>query len=122
MCDLVWSDPDDRCGWGISPRGAGYTFGQVRVHLWTRILFRLGFSPCDVGDLLDLRAVCVCARARALTSEVLLVPIGSCYFRALWHRSGASRVGRGVFQSGYLFTATRVCRLESLGLFSVFRR
>lgn len=28
MCDLVWSDPDDRSGWGISPRGAGYTFGQ----------------------------------------------------------------------------------------------
>ena len=30
MCDLLWSDPDDRGGWGISPRGAGYTFGQVR--------------------------------------------------------------------------------------------
>ena len=29
MCDLLWSDPDDRGGWGISPRGAGYTFGQV---------------------------------------------------------------------------------------------
>ena len=28
MCDLLWSDPDNRCGWGISPRGAGYTFGQ----------------------------------------------------------------------------------------------
>jgi len=28
ICDLLWSDPDDRCGWGISPRGAGYTFGQ----------------------------------------------------------------------------------------------
>jgi serine/threonine-protein phosphatase 2A catalytic subunit len=28
MCDLVWSDPDDRQGWGISPRGAGYTFGH----------------------------------------------------------------------------------------------
>ncbi|KAK7244582.1 hypothetical protein RIF29_39406 [Crotalaria pallida] len=28
MCNLLWSDPDDRCGWGISPRGAGYTFGQ----------------------------------------------------------------------------------------------
>ena len=27
-CDILWSDPDDRCGWGISPRGAGYTFGQ----------------------------------------------------------------------------------------------
>jgi len=28
ICDLMWSDPDDRYGWGISPRGAGYTFGQ----------------------------------------------------------------------------------------------
>lgn len=27
MCDLLWSDPDDREGWGISPRGAGFTFG-----------------------------------------------------------------------------------------------
>ena len=31
MCDLLWSDPDDRGGWGISPRGAGYTFGQVSI-------------------------------------------------------------------------------------------
>lgn len=31
MCDLLWSDPDDRSGWGISPRGAGYTYGQVRL-------------------------------------------------------------------------------------------
>lgn len=28
MCDLLWSDPDDRMGWGMSPRGAGYTFGK----------------------------------------------------------------------------------------------
>lgn len=28
MCDLLWSDPDERGGWGLSPRGAGYTFGQ----------------------------------------------------------------------------------------------
>ena len=28
MCDLLWSDPDDRYGRGISPRGAGFTFGQ----------------------------------------------------------------------------------------------
>ena len=32
MCDLLWSDPDDRGGWGISPRGAGYTFGQVNAN------------------------------------------------------------------------------------------
>ena len=28
MCDLLWSDPDERCGWGISPRGPGYSFRQ----------------------------------------------------------------------------------------------
>jgi len=28
MCDLLWSDPDERPGWSISPRGAGYIFGQ----------------------------------------------------------------------------------------------
>jgi len=28
MCDLLWSDPEDRYGWGISPRGAGYIFGH----------------------------------------------------------------------------------------------
>ncbi|KAL0206836.1 hypothetical protein P9112_012547 [Eukaryota sp. TZLM1-RC] len=28
MCDILWSDPDDRLGWGVSPRGAGYTFGH----------------------------------------------------------------------------------------------
>jgi serine/threonine-protein phosphatase 2A catalytic subunit len=34
MCDLLWSDPDDRCGWSISPRGAGYTFGQVLLTIY----------------------------------------------------------------------------------------
>lgn len=36
VCDLMWSDPDDRSGWGISPRGAGYTFGADISESFTR--------------------------------------------------------------------------------------
>ena len=28
MCDLLWSDPEETQGWGVSPRGAGYLFGS----------------------------------------------------------------------------------------------
>ena len=29
MSDLLWSDPEEgREGWGVSPRGAGHTFGE----------------------------------------------------------------------------------------------
>lgn len=27
ICDLLWSDPEEKEGWGVSPRGAGYVFG-----------------------------------------------------------------------------------------------
>jgi len=34
MCDLLWSDPEDIDGWGVSPRGAGYLFGsEVVMHV-----------------------------------------------------------------------------------------
>jgi serine/threonine-protein phosphatase 4 catalytic subunit len=37
MCDLLWSDPEDITGgWGISPRGAGYIFGQDIVSQFNR--------------------------------------------------------------------------------------
>ena len=67
MCDLLWSDPDDRCGWGISPRGAGYTFGQdiaqhfnhtnglslvARAHQ----LVMEGFNLCQVSTWLQFTA------------------------------------------------------------------
>jgi len=34
MCDLLWSDPEDIDGWGVSPRGAGFLFGKDRVAKW----------------------------------------------------------------------------------------
>jgi len=35
ICDLIWSDPDDRVGWGVSPRGAGFTFGAGITDQWS---------------------------------------------------------------------------------------
>ena len=38
MCDLLWSDPDqDQKGFGISPRGAGYLFGQDVVETFEEL-------------------------------------------------------------------------------------
>ncbi|KAH6676392.1 Metallo-dependent phosphatase-like protein [Halenospora varia] len=34
MCDLLWSDPDEIDGWGLSPRGAGFLFGADIVKLF----------------------------------------------------------------------------------------
>jgi serine/threonine-protein phosphatase 6 catalytic subunit len=30
-CDLMWSDPEDIPDWAVSPRGAGYLFGNRAV-------------------------------------------------------------------------------------------
>lgn len=38
MCDLLWSDPDTEIkSFGMSPRGAGYVFGQDVVEQFNRI-------------------------------------------------------------------------------------
>ena len=31
---MVWTDPDEINGWGISPRGAGYMFGESITTAW----------------------------------------------------------------------------------------
>ena len=28
VADLLWSDPSERSGWGVSGRGIGYVFGE----------------------------------------------------------------------------------------------
>ena len=74
MCDLLWSDPDDRGGWGISPRGAGYTFGQdisenFNHHNNLTLISRAHQLVMEVS-------VCVCACSRTCTHvwvDVLLV-------------------------------------------------
>ena len=61
MCDLLWSDPDDRTGWGVSPRGAGYTFGQ------------------DVSEIFNLNnGITLISRAHQLVMEVCATAIRPC--------------------------------------------
>ena len=37
MCDLLWSDPDEIDGWGLSPRGAGFLFGADIVKRFNHV-------------------------------------------------------------------------------------
>ncbi|KAI9727892.1 MAG: hypothetical protein M1828_005297 [Chrysothrix sp. TS-e1954] len=37
MCDLLWSDPDEIAGWGLSPRGAGFLFGSDIVRQFNHV-------------------------------------------------------------------------------------
>lgn len=47
FCDLVWSDPEEVDLWAISPRGAGWLFGnrvtsEVRIATRSVVKFRFG--------------------------------------------------------------------------------
>jgi diadenosine tetraphosphatase ApaH/serine/threonine PP2A family protein phosphatase len=42
-CDLMWSDPEDISGWGVSPRGAGFLFGYDA----TNEVRSVDNTPCD---------------------------------------------------------------------------
>ncbi|CUM49033.1 unnamed protein product [Debaryomyces tyrocola] len=37
MCDLLWSDPEYVPGWAISPRGAGFLFGENEVNKFLQV-------------------------------------------------------------------------------------
>ena len=85
MCDLLWSDPDDRCGWGISPRGAGYTFGQDIAQQFNHTngltlisrahqLVMEGFNWCQVSN-----SVCLILAIIFFPLKVLFTKL-SCFF------------------------------------------
>lgn len=67
MCDLLWSDPDDRCGWGISPRGAGYTFGQDISEAFNH---NNGLTLVARAHQLVMEGTCSHSRCSAITSDV----------------------------------------------------
>lgn len=49
MCDLLWSDPEDIEGWGLSPRGAGYLFGGEAVTQFNQGENAVQFSGLPAG-------------------------------------------------------------------------
>jgi serine/threonine-protein phosphatase 2A catalytic subunit len=67
MCDLLWSDPDDRCGWGISPRGAGYTFGQDISEAFSKYFLHLRLGLVLIID--HNNGLTLVARAHQLVME-----------------------------------------------------
>ena len=77
MCDLLWSDPDDRGGWGISPRGAGYTFGQ------------------DISENFNHNNnLTLISRAHQLVMEVLVCPACALFIKciSICHKCAACSV------------------------------
>jgi serine/threonine-protein phosphatase 4 catalytic subunit len=51
MCDLLWSDPEDIQSWGLSPRGAGYLFGENIVKQVTTAILPLSGAGIRVDPL-----------------------------------------------------------------------
>lgn len=112
MCDLLWSDPDDRCGWGISPRGAGYTFGQDISEAFSQSpLTTMAFAnkrrsqqrphprrPCPSARHGGLLVVSGTQRCNNLLSPKLLLP--------LW-KPGCDPRGRRLAQ---VYLVRRPCR------------
>ena len=53
MCDLLWSDPEEIDGWGVSPRGAGYLFGS-------EVVMHVCGVMCEECDVWNVYGVCKC--------------------------------------------------------------
>jgi serine/threonine-protein phosphatase 4 catalytic subunit len=79
MCDLLWSDPEDIEGWGVSPRGAGFLFGEDVVRRW-----------CEVNN------VSLIARAHQLVMEgykTMFPMTTTSHMRSYSQSSNASLLG-----------------------------
>ena len=89
MCDLLWSDPDDRTGWGISPRGAGYTFGQDVSENFNHnngltLISRAHQLVMEVSHCHSVLCVCVFFAPSALMNPLLLCRATTGVMSVMW--------------------------------------
>ena len=84
MCDLLWSDPDDRCGWGISPCGAGYSeqYSPLPTTVTNQLL---GEWSRDVANI-SVEVLAFPTLPLSLILQTLLCPIQ--VERKAWGREG----------------------------------
>ncbi|KAF4081651.1 hypothetical protein AMELA_G00163530 [Ameiurus melas] len=92
MCDLLWSDPDDRGGWGISPRGTHATPSlkkknkheqRVVVNVLLRIYWRVSLFSLSLSSSLEVDVVDIYRRVRVPSdvSELLSQGYNWCHER-----------------------------------------
>lgn len=70
FCDLVWSDPDDVDTWAISPRGAGWLFGdKVATEVSSFATESIPLRQADHAQFNHVNNLTLIARAHQLVQE-----------------------------------------------------
>lgn len=102
MVDLLWSDPCDQDGWTVSPRGAGFLFGEDVVQQFNRVnalskivrahqLVNEGYQKMFHDTLVTVwSAPNYCHRCDNLAALMTLHPEGYSTFKTF--RSGSNPV------------------------------
>jgi len=116
FCDLVWSDPEDIETWSISPRGAGWLFGEkvaMEVCL-TKVHSHVTTNSSQFNHVNGLQLI---ARAHQLVNEGYKV---SCFLLATHYRNSPSTVSlqkqrcRNRLVSSKLLLQMWKCRLDNV--------
>ncbi|KAI8798780.1 serine/threonine-protein phosphatase 2A catalytic subunit beta isoform [Biomphalaria glabrata] len=104
ISDLLWSDPEDREGWSVSPRGAGYNFGEdvsmafnhsnsLSVIARAHQMVMEGFNWCHAGHVLTVfSAPNYCYRCGNLGALMEVDDVGSTRFSQYDHAPSQGRI------------------------------
>jgi serine/threonine-protein phosphatase 6 catalytic subunit len=76
FCDLMWSDPDDIDWWAISPRGAGWLFGEKPTNQF--MLNNQLTLICRAHQLVQEGEICRWTVFLMLRQQIILVVTTSC--------------------------------------------